>query len=116
MCCRCHLQPGTGGRNNQSPWTSGAKGAVATGLHAREVRKGKKMDGGGRGETGRRRRDEERRWTANTETGEEPGRGGRREPDGKCIRSPGSGAGGAAQLPATLQEKRGSPRCFHRPA
>ncbi|KAJ1162615.1 hypothetical protein NDU88_003083 [Pleurodeles waltl] len=47
MCCRCHLQPGTGGRIDQSPWTSGVQGAAATSSRARERRKGKTVDGGG---------------------------------------------------------------------
>ncbi|KAJ1187124.1 hypothetical protein NDU88_003903 [Pleurodeles waltl] len=53
MCCRCRLQPGTGGRSSQSPWTSVVKGAAATNWRAQERRKGK-------GE-GRREKREERK-------------------------------------------------------
>ncbi|KAJ1115777.1 hypothetical protein NDU88_003999 [Pleurodeles waltl] len=100
MCCHCRLQPRTGGRSNQSPWTSGIKGAAATSLRDREHRKGKNTDGGEREKSGRSRSVEERRRAADTATAKEPGCEQRREPDGKCpggIRNTDSGTGGAAR-------------------
>ncbi|KAJ1197427.1 hypothetical protein NDU88_001287 [Pleurodeles waltl] len=98
MCCRCHVQPGTGGRSNQSPWTSGVKGGAATRSRAGERHKGKKTGRGGGGEDGRGQIVEERRRTAETAIGEEPGHGQRRRLDGKCpghVRNADSGTGGA---------------------
>ncbi|KAJ1140387.1 hypothetical protein NDU88_006740 [Pleurodeles waltl] len=86
MCCYCRLQPGTGGRINQSTWTSKAKEAAVTGSCVHERGKGRKMAGRGEGKRGRSGSGEERRRTADTATGEEPGHERRREPKGKCPR------------------------------
>ncbi|KAJ1106155.1 hypothetical protein NDU88_003558 [Pleurodeles waltl] len=100
MCCRCRIQSRTGGRSNQSPWTSGVKEAAATSLRARECRKGKQAVGGESEESGRSRSTEERRRTADMAIGGEPGRERRREPAGMYpggIRNTDSDAGGARE-------------------
>ncbi|KAJ1153116.1 hypothetical protein NDU88_005882 [Pleurodeles waltl] len=93
MCWRCRVQPGTGGRSNQSLLVSGIKEGAVTSSRAGERQKGRKMGGGRGGERGRSRSVGKRRRMAETASGEEPGHERRR---GR-VRSTDSSTEGAPQ-------------------